>query len=255
MNDKNNNVDEIVFGRNPVLEIVENSDIQVNKIWISQGLKDRDFRDLVVGYAKQNKVPCNLVPQEKINRLTNNKNNQGIALSISPIDYLTVGELLDELSLPSNKSMILIAHEIEDSHNLGAMVRTLTAASGKGVILTGKSSVGVNANVIKSSVGTIFNARVARHVNCNQVIEKLQDAGYWVIGAANESESQNLYKTDFPKKIAIIMGNEHEGLPSLVKKNCDILVKIPISDHVESLNVSVAFGIVLFEYLRQTDFS
>ena len=246
---------ELVFGRRPVLEIIENGKINVNKIWISEGFQDRALKDRVILFAKEKKTPYFIVPNEKLNNLSENKNHQGIILSISPIEYLSINELVDNTQSSNLKALgsnvILIAHEIEDTHNLGAMIRTFVAAGGKGIILTGRSSVGINASTIKTSAGALFQAEFARATNCSQVIEKLKKKDFWIAGTDNSSGAKSLYEIDFPDKIAIVVGNEHEGLPRLVKENCDFLAKIPISNKVNSLNVSVAFGIVLFEYLRQ----
>lgn len=241
---------ELVFGRRPVLEIIENSNINVNKIWLSEGLQDRALKDNIISFAKKNKTPYFIVPDEKLNTLSENKNHQGVVLSISPIEYLSINELMafDSNLIPQ---VILIAHEIEDTHNLGAMIRTLIAGGGKKIILTGRSNVGINTSTIKTSAGALFQASFSRATNCSQVIKKLKDSGFWIVGTDNSKESKSLYEIDFPDRIAIVVGNEHEGLPRLVKENCDFLIRIPMSEKVNSLNVSVAFGIVLFEFLRQ----
>ena len=236
---------ELVFGRRPVQEIIENSNINVNKIWISEGFQDRTLMDSVISFAKEKKIPYFIVPNEKLNNLSENKNHQGIVLSISPIEFISIDEII------KGANLILIAHEIEDTHNLGAMIRTFIASGGKGIILTGRKNVGINSSTVKTSAGALFHASFARATNCSQVIKKLKDSDFWIVGTDNSEESKSLYEIDFPDKIAIVVGNEHEGLPRLVKENCDFLAKIPIKSEVNSLNVSVAFGIVLFEYLRQ----
>ena len=108
-----------------------------------------------------------------------------------------------------------------------------------------------NATVIKTSAGSLFQANFARVTNCVNVLNELKEKGFWIVGTDTSPNTNSIYNTDYPDKIAILVGNEHEGLGPLIKKNCDFLVKIPISDKVNSLNVSVAFGIVLFEILRQ----
>lgn len=235
----------LVFGKNLVLEVIENSNAQVNKIWIGDNLEDKNLKERILSFANENKVPYNFVPQKKITSITNNKNHQGVVLSISPVKYLTVKELI------KNKKIILIANEIEDTHNLGAMIRTFVAGGGKGVILTGRSSVGINATVIKTSAGALFQAEFARATNCVNVLNELKNNGFWIVGTNNSPSSNSIYEANFPDNIAILVGNEHEGLGQLIKKNCDYLVRIPISNKIDSLNVSVAFGIVLFEILRQ----
>ncbi len=240
---------ELVFGKNPVLEVIENSSLQVNKIWLSETLKDNDIKQRVISYAKEKRIPFYMVPEEKIFSLTKTKNHQGMVLSISPIKYKSVSEVIHE-SVSSSK-IILVAHEIEDAHNIGAMIRTFIAGKGNGVILTGRKNIGINATTIKTSAGALFHANFARVTNCINVINELKKNNFWIVGTANSETSKSVYEIDFPEQVAIIVGNEHEGLGELIKKNCDFLAKIPISDKVDSLNVSVAFGVILFEILRQ----
>ena len=250
-NESKNNDYELVFGRNPVLEVIENGSLQVNKIWISEGFNDPNIKKRVISFAKEKKVPYFLVPQKKISSLTKSQNHQGIVLSISPIQYLSVDEIIKQTIESNGPKIILIAHEIEDTHNLGAMIRTLVAGGGKGVILTGRSSSGVNATVIKTSSGTIFQTKFARASNCVNVLNELKESGFWIVGTDNSASAESIYKIDYPDQVAIVIGNEHNGLGPHIVKNCDFLAKIPISDKVDSLNVSVSFGIILFEILRQ----
>ena len=116
--------DELVFGRNPVLEVIENSKLQVIKIWLSETLKDQNIKQRVISYAKEHKIPFYAVPEQKLSSLTKNQNHQGMVLSISPIKYKTVSEII------SSSKVILVAHEIEDAHNIGAMTRTFVAGGG-----------------------------------------------------------------------------------------------------------------------------
>lgn len=252
----NNDLDsgsfELVYGKNPVLELIENSSYEVNKIWLSRNLSDEDIKDVVISYAKERKIPFHIVPEDKLNRLAKNQKHQGIVISISPVNYLSTGEIIDHVLKSPSIKIILIADEIEDSHNLGAMIRTFVAAGGRGIILTGRSSVGVNATVIKTSAGALFHAEFARAANCVHVIEKLKESGFWIIGTDNSLSSKSIYETDYPDNLGVLVGNEHSGLGQLIKKNCDFLVKVPLYEKVDSLNVSVAFGIILFEALRRS---
>ena len=235
---------ELVFGKNPALEVIENEKVQVNKIWLSERLKNYGLKEKIISYSKEKKIPFHIVPENKLMSLTNNQNHQGIVLGISPIKYLSIKEIVQ------NK-IILIANEIEDPHNLGAMIRTFVAGGGRGIVLTGRSSVGINSTVIKTSSGALFQAEIAKASNCVNVLNELKENNFWIVGTDNSKDSKPVYETDFPDKIAIVVGNEHEGLGPLIKKNCDFLVKIPISNKIDSLNVSVAFGIIFFEILRQ----
>ena len=244
-------MDEFVFGKNPILEVIKNKDVQANKIWISESLKDSSFKNDLVDYAKENKIPYHFVPINKIDSLVKGQNHQGAILSISPIKYLSVKELIAKVSSSTNNKTILVINEIEDSHNIGAMIRTFVGANGEGVILSGRKSPGISSITIKTSAGAIFKTALARASNCVNVINELKKNDFWIIGTDVSKEAKSIYEINFPEKIAIIVGNEHEGLGQLIKKNCDFLLNIPISNQIDSLNVSVAFGIVLFEALRQ----
>lgn len=242
---------EIFYGRNAVLEVIESNKLAMNKIYLSKNFNDKNIKKRILSFSKENKIPFYIVPNEKLNNLTKGKNHQGVVFTISPVQYKSLDEVI-KLALKSNVAkIILIAHEIEDNHNLGAMIRTFIALRGKGIILTGRSNVGINATTVKTSAGTVFQADIARATNCVNVLNKLKENGFWIIGTDNSLKADDLYNVDFPEQVAIVVGNEHTGLGELVKKNCDFLVRIPITSSVDSLNVSVAFGIVLFEVLRQ----
>lgn len=241
----------IVYGKNSVVEALENESVQINKLWISNSLEDRNLKNKIVSRCKEKKIPFYFVPLQKISSLTGTKNHQGIALNISPIKYHSVDAIIETLRQSvSTLKVILIAHEIEDPHNLGALIRTFVAGGGKYVVLTGRAGPGINSTVIKTSAGALFQAEFARISNCNNVLKKLKENNFWILGTSNDSLAKSVYEIDTPRQIAIVVGNEHEGLNELVKKNCDFLVKVPISQNVDSLNVSVAFGIVFFEVLR-----
>ena len=226
----------------------------MNKLWIAENFNDHDLKKRIISFAKEKKIPFIFVPDNKLKNLTNNQKHQGIVLSISPVEYKPVSGIIKNTLEKNELKIILIANEIEDNHNLGAIVRTFAGAGGKGIILTGKSNVGINATTIKTSAGALFRTEFARVTNCVNVLTQLKESGFWIVGTDAGIDSKSIYKTDFPDMIGIVVGNEHEGLGKHVKNNCDFLVKIPINEMVESLNVSVAFGIILFEILRQNKY-
>ena len=249
---------QLIIGRNSAIEAINSNSIQINKIFISDSFSSNEVKRQIISFAKEKKIPFSIVPEKKLNNISLNKNHQGIILSISPIKLLTVKEILKNDS--SNKknvissNVILVANEIEDNHNLGAIIRTFAGIGGNKIILTGKKSVGINSTTVKTIAGTLLQIQFARATNCSNVISELKENNFWVIGTDNSSNAESIYKVSFPEKVAIVIGNEHDGLNPLVKKNCDFLIKIPISETVNSLNVSVAFGIVLFENYRQNSF-
>ena len=238
----------LISGKSAVLEALKNSSVQINKVFLSNSFLDPRIKHEIISLSKEKKIPLLLVPEEKLNSIFEGKNHQGIIASISPIKYRPVK---DAIQNNGDSRIILVAHEIEDNHNLGAIIRTFLAGGGKTVILTGKSSVGINATTIKTSANTLFHGTYARATNCINILNELKKNDFWTVGTDNSKDSTSLYKVDLPDKIAIVVGNEHEGLGPLIKKNCDFLIKIPIDQKVNSLNVSVAFGIIMFEVLRQ----
>ena len=168
--------------------------------------------------------------------------NQGIILDIPDYQYKNLGDVLDQ------EVLVLLDH-LEDPHNLGAIIRTCEAAGIKAVIIPKDRQVQVNATVMKTSVGTLNNVDVVSVSNLNNTIKTLKDNGFWIVGTSLEN-SVDYRSVDYSGKIALVIGNEGSGISDLVSKNCDFLVKIPMYGDTNSLNASVATGIMIYEIIR-----
>ena len=231
----------LVSGRNNVKEILKNfkGDLEIKKLICQNNYNEQD----VLTLAKTKKIPIFYKEKRDLDNLVKN-NHQGVVLEISDFNYTPLEELLGK-----DRSFLLILDHLEDPHNLGAIVRTCEAAGVDGIILPENRSVSVNETVMKTSVGTLYNVKISQVVNLNNTIKKLKNDGYWIYGTDMDGED---YKSiDYPPKVAIVIGNEGSGLSRIVRESCDGIVKIPMYGKVNSLNASVATGIVIYEVINR----
>ena len=231
----------LVSGRNNVKEILKNfhGNLEMKKLICQNNYNEQD----VLTLAKTKKIPIFYKEKRDLDNLVKN-NHQGVVLEISDFNYTPLEELLGK-----ERSFLLILDHLEDPHNLGAIVRTCEAAGVDGIILPENRSVSVNETVMKTSVGTLYNVKISQVVNLNNTIKKLKNDGYWIYGTDMDGED---YKSiDYPEKVAIVIGNEGSGLSRIVREACDGIVKIPMYGKVNSLNASVATGIVIYEVINR----
>lgn len=221
-----------------------NSGIGVENLLISEHKKDKKIV-FIKNLCHKKKISYKIVSQNVIDKKTS-KDNQGIFAQISPISFYTIDELISQ----PKKGIILVLDKINDTGNLGAIIRTAAGADIDGIIIPQRGSAPINETVLKASAGGLLKARIAQVVNLSSAIEKLKKNDYWIVSTVMEGDT-NYYDYDFNYKTAIIIGNEHNGVSDLLIKNSDYLLSIPHSGNIESLNVSVATSIVLFEALRQ----
>ena len=221
-----------------------NNDLSVKNVLISDKKKDKKTT-IIKNLCIKKKIPFKIVPPNAIDKKTN-KENQGIFAQIDPIEFCTTEDLIAN----SEKGIILILDKINDTGNLGAIIRTAAGADINGIIIPGRGSAPINETVLKASAGGLLNIKIAQVVNLNSEIEKLKKNDYWIASTVMEGDT-NYYEYNFNYKTAIIIGNENNGVSELLKKNSDYLLSIPHSDKIESLNVSVATSVILFEALRQ----
>ena len=176
--------------------------------------------------------------------------HQGVIALAAAHAYFTVDDILEEAASRGEAPLIVICDELSDPHNLGAILRSAECAGAHGVIIPKRRSVGLTATVAKASAGAVEYMKVARVTNINTAIAELKDKGVWVFGTAAEG-SIPMYKADLTIPAAIVIGNEGEGLSQLVRKNCDVMVSIPMKGKISSLNASAAASILLYEAVRQ----
>jgi 23S rRNA (guanosine2251-2'-O)-methyltransferase len=218
--------------------------LPVNKVLISRSRQDAKIR-AVIDLCRQRGVIFQFVPAEAVDRKAGAR-NQGVWAEIAPVGFCELEEMLAAVKT----GLVVILDGIEDVGNLGAIVRTAAAVEADGVLVSIRGSAPVNDTVWKTSAGTLGKVRLVQSRNLTMDIEKLKKGGFWVV-AADQRAGMNFYDFDFKSKTAVILGNESKGVSALLKKNADQLLAIPHSPTVESLNVSAAAAIMLFEAWKQ----
>ena len=226
----------LVYGKNVAKDLIKKNK-NIRKIIIQDNFDDKEIISLI----EKNKFNVETKSKKEIDNLCSGL-HQGIILDIPDYQYSELDDLL-------NEEIIVILDHLEDPHNLGAIIRTCEAAGIKGVIIPKDRQVGVNATVMKTSVGTLDNVNVAVVSNIVNAIEKLKKNGFWIVGTALEN-STDYREINYDGKIALVIGNEGAGISALVSKKCDFLAKIPMYGQTNSLNASVAAGIMIYEIIR-----
>lgn len=237
-----------VEGRNAVIELLK-SDKTINKIMIAKGEKQGSIYE-IIKIAKEKRIVITEVDKAKLDTISETKHHQGVIAFASPIEYKTLDDILEIAKSKNEDPFILIADEIEDPHNLGALIRTAEIAGCHGLVIPKRRSALVTEVVTKVSCGATEYLPIARVNNINEAVRDLKENGVWVVGT-DGSADKLYYEQDFRGPIAIIIGSEGRGMNKLTMKICDFLVKIPMFGHITSLNASVSGGIVLFEAVKQ----
>ena len=245
---KNEEFQDQVEGRNSVLELLD-SDRDINKIFIERGEKHGSINK-IIAKAREKKVVIVEVDRQKLNKMAQTENHQGVIAIVPPFNYCEVKDILDEAYRKNEKPFILILDGIEDPHNLGAIIRTAETAGVHGIIIPKRRACNVNSTVYKVASGAVEHMKIARVNNLNDEIKYLKDNDVWVYGTAVEA-SKYYYEENLTGAIAIVIGNEGKGISNLVKENCDVLLKIPMKGKISSLNASVSAGIVMYEVVKQ----
>lgn len=239
---------KIIYGRKPVIEALQ-SETNIEQIFIAKGTHG-EIINKITGIAGNQKIRISELPRQKLEELTGkDANHQGVAARISDITYYGVEEIITR-SKQKEKSLLLLVDSIQDPHNLGAIFRSAECAGADGVILTIHNSAPVNDTVEKTSAGAVNNLKLCKVPNLVNVMNILKEEGYWIYGSSLDTD-KNYTDEKYPAHTALVVGNEEKGIRRLVADNCDILIKIPMPGKTQSLNVSVATGVMLFEILRQ----
>lgn len=237
-----------IEGRNAVIELLK-SDREINKLFIARGERQGSINE-IIKLAKQRKIVITELDRNKLDTYSETKHHQGVIAFVSPVEYRDVDYILEVAKKRNEDPFILIADEIEDPHNLGALIRSAEIAGCHGVIIPKRRATAVTEIVAKVSVGATEYVPIARVNNINETIQELKDKGVWIVGTDGSADTL-YYEQDLTGPIAIIVGSEGRGMNKLTMKNCDFLVKIPMMGKITSLNASVSGGIVLFEALKQ----
>lgn len=225
-----------IYGKNVALDYI-NKEEKIKKAYISKSFKEQD----IINYLKKNNILIKEKEKYELDKLVDGM-HQGIILEVNDYEYSDIDEFLDS-------EFIVILDHIEDPHNLGAIIRTCEAANVGGIIIPKDRAAEVNSTVIKVSTGAIENMKIAQVTNINSTMEYLKKNGYWIVGT--DIAGTNYYEIDYKGKIAIVIGNEGKGMNKLTHDNCDFIATIPMKGTTNSLNASVATGIVLFEAVKQ----
>jgi 23S rRNA (guanosine2251-2'-O)-methyltransferase len=236
-----------IYGIRAVIEAIKSGDKTIDKIFIQIGLTGRLINELEA-LIRKNKLKSSYVPTQKLDKLSK-KNHQGVIARISPIEFYELQEIMEKIE-DKKDALILILDQINDVRNFGAIIRTAEVSGVDAIIIQNQSSAPINADTVKTSAGGVFNVPICKVSHIKDAIYHLKSSKISVI-ATSEKAEKNIYDLSLKKSVAIIMGSEERGISSSVLKLSDEMVKLPIFGEIESLNVSVATGIFLYEVIRQ----
>ena len=235
-------------GRNALQEALR-SGRTIDKVFIADGEIDRGLQRLAAE-AKEAGAVVVPVDRRKLDAMSTTRSHQGVIALVAAHLYFTIDDILEEAASRGETPLIIVCDELSDPHNLGAILRSAECAGAHGVIIPKRRSVGLTATVAKASAGAIEYMKVAKVGNINNAIAELKEKGVWIYGTAAEG-SIPMYKADLTGPTAIVIGNEGDGMSPLVRKNCDVMVHIPMKGRITSLNASAAASILLYEAVRQ----
>lgn len=244
-NDKNINETENIVGRNPVIEALK-SGAPLDTIYIDG---NGGSLGLIRRLAKEKGIVVKDAQDKKLSQLAGGASHQGVVAVGACGEYVSVEEILAVSQKKGTKPFIIICDEIEDPHNLGAIIRTAETAGADGIIIPKRRSASLNATVAKTSAGAISYVPVARVSNLASCIDTLKENGVWIYGT--DASGNDYCQTDFTGSMALVIGSEGFGISRLIQKKCDFMVKLPMHGNINSLNASVAAGIFMYEVLRQ----
>lgn len=251
MKEMNENYEEskslVIEGRNAVLEALR-SGKPMDKLYVLDGCQDGPIRT-IVREAKKHDVILQFVTKERLNQLSETGKHQGVIAHAAAYEYAQVEDMLELAKSRGEDPFIFLLDNIEDPHNLGAIIRTANLAGAHGVIIPKRRAVGLTATVARTSAGALNYTPVARVTNLKKTVEDLKKQGLWFVCA--DMDGTVMYDLDLKGPIGLVIGNEGEGVSRLMKENCDFVAGIPMKGDIDSLNASVAAGVLAFEIARQ----
>jgi 23S rRNA (guanosine2251-2'-O)-methyltransferase len=236
----------LIYGLSPVVEALRSRRRSVNKIVIAQGAHSARLQELI-NLARSAGIPLQFVPREKLDHLAAATKHQGVVAYLAGFEYADGDEILGSIQ---PDSLLVLLDEVEDPRNLGAIIRTAHCAGARAVVIPKHRAVGLTETVAKTSAGAVAYTPVARVTNLVSFIRQLKDCGVRVVGVEADGNVPHT-RGDYSGPVAFVFGSEGTGLRRLTKEHCDLIVSIPMRGQINSLNVSVAVGVVLFEVLRQ----
>ncbi len=241
--------DEIfkIEGRNPVLEAFR-SGKTIDRLFVLNGCKDGPIQT-ILREADKHDVLLDFVSKERLDQLSETKKHQGVIAFAAAYQYASVEDILQKAKEQGEPPFIFLLDSIEDPHNLGAIIRTANLAGAHGVVIPKRRAVGLTGTVAKASAGAIYYTPVAKVTNLTNTIKELKKEGLWFVCA--DMDGTAMYDLDLKGPIGLVIGSEGEGVSRLVKENCDLTASIPMKGDIDSLNASVAAGVLAYEIVRQ----
>ncbi len=247
MNEETKVQNLVVEGRNAVIEAFR-SGKTVDKLYVLDGCQDGPVRT-IIREAKKYDTIINFVTKERLDQLSETKKHQGVIAHIAAYEYSEVEDMFALAEQKGEAPFIIILDGIEDPHNLGAIIRTANLAGAHGVIIPKRRAVGLTATVAKTSAGALHYTPVAKVTNIAKTMEELKERGMWFVCA--DMGGETMYRLNLKGSIGLVIGNEGEGVSRLVKEKCDFIASIPMKGDIDSLNASVAAGVLAYEIVRQ----
>ena len=238
---------EQIEGRNAVMEAFRSGQV-IDKLFILDGCQDGPVRSIAREARKKDTI-INYVPKERLDQLSQTGSHQGVIAQIAAYEYSTVEDILEKAREKGEPPFIFLLDNIEDPHNLGAIIRTANLAGAHGVSIPKRRAVGLTATVAKTSAGALNYTPVAKVTNLGKTIDELKEAGIWFVCA--DMNGDRMYDLNLKGPIGMVIGNEGEGVSRLIREKCDFTAAIPMKGDIDSLNASVAAGILAYEIVRQ----
>lgn len=237
----------VIEGRNAVIEAFR-AGKTVDKLFVLEHCKEGSM-NTVLREAKKHDTVINYVKKERLEQMSETGKHQGVIAYIAAYEYSSVDDILKRAEEKGESPFIVILDDIEDPHNLGAIIRTANLAGAHGVIIPKHRAAGLTATAVKASAGAINHTPVAKVTNISKTIEELKDRGLWFVCA--DMDGTTMYDLDLKGAIGLVIGNEGKGVSRLVKEKCDFVASIPMFGNIDSLNASVAAGVLAYEIVRQ----
>lgn len=246
-NNETKQTGSIICGRNPVLEAVR-SGRELDRLLVAHGVSGGSVA-AIIAKCRAKGILIKEVSPQKLDYYCGGANHQGVAVMVASQEYSTVDDIFAAAEGRNEKPFIIVCDEIEDPHNLGAIIRTAEAGGAHGIIIPQRRSASLNATVAKAACGALEYMPVARVTNIANTIDSLKERGVWVFGA--DMDGEDYTKTDFDIPCALVIGNEGKGIGALTAKKCDVMVSLPMHGKINSLNASVAAGVLIYEVVRR----
>ncbi len=238
---------QVIEGRNAVLEAFR-SGKSIDKLYVLDGCQDGPVRS-IIREAKKHDTILQFVTKERLSQLSETGKHQGVIAMAAAYEYATVDDMLELAKSKGEDPFLILLDNIEDPHNLGAIIRTANLAGAHGVIIPKRRAVGLTATVARTSAGALNYTPVAKVTNLVKTMEELKEKGLWFVCA--DMDGDVMYRVNMKGPIGLVIGNEGEGVGRLVKENCDMTASIPMKGNIDSLNASVAAGVLAYEIVRQ----